>query len=151
MITYQVEQWPELYKEVEPLWVPHYEEVGQNKDKMKLNVDIEKLNRFHALGQMHIVTARDSSRLIGYHMSIVDTLLHYKDVLAGVSDLYWIMQEYRSAKVGVGLFQAVEETLRQRGVKVVYDATKLYQDHDKLFTGLGYTAIERRYSKWIGG
>lgn len=150
MITFQVENWSDVKAEAAPLWIPHYEEVGQNKAKMQLDPDLAKLDTFESLGKLHIVTARKEGELVGYHASIIDTLLHYKNVLAGISDLYWIRKDCRVGRVPIKLFQHVEKTLKARGVQVMYDATKLYLDHDKLFQHLGYTPIERRYSKWIG-
>ncbi len=150
MITFQVEDWFEVKAEAAPLWVPHYEEVGQNKEKMILDPDIERLDNLASLGKLHIVTGRKEGELIGYHASIVDTLVHYKGVLAGNSDLYWIRKDCRNGTAPIRLFQEVEKSLKARGVQVLYDATKLYLDHDRLFQHLGYKPIERRYSKWIG-
>ena len=150
MITFQVEDWADLIVEATPLWDLHYEEVGQNKTKMFLNPDIDKLNNFNNRGMLHIVTARNDGSLIGYHASILDTLIHYKHILAANGDLYWLHKDYRKGGTGIKLFKEVERTLKARGVQVMYDATKLYLDHGKLFEHLGYKAIERKYSKWIG-
>ena len=151
MITVQVENWRDVWKEAEPLWTPHYNEVGQNKVKMKLNPDIEKYNLINDLGKLHIVTVRKDGRLAGYHAASIDTLLHYKDILVSNSDLYWIDHSCRGAAgAALKLFAEVERSSRARGVQILYDATKLYLDHDRLFQHLGYKPIERRYSKWIG-
>lgn len=150
MITFNVEQWKDIKKEAAPLWVPHYEEVGQNKTKMPLDPDLARLDRIDAEGKLHIVSARKEGELVGYHASIVDTLIHYRTVLAGTSDLYWIRQDCRTGRTPLRLFEEVEKTLKARGVQILYDATKLYLDHDRLFQHLGYKPIERRYSKWIG-
>lgn len=150
MITCQEEYWLEVKSEAAALWEPHYDEVGQNKEKMYLNPDLEKLDQINARGMLHIITVRKDGELVGYHASIIDTLLHYKHILAAVGDLYWIRKDCRNGGVPLKLFKKVEETLRNRGVQVMYDVTKVYFDHDRLFTHLGYKAIERKYSKWIG-
>jgi len=151
MITCQVENWLDVKNEAAPLWEPHYDEVGQNKEKMYLNPDLGKLDKFESLGMLHIVTIRKDGELVGYHMAIIDTLLHYRHILAAHGDLYWIRKDCRAGGIPLKLFKKVEQTLKQRGVQVMYEATKLYFDHDRLFTHLGYKAIERKYSKWIGG
>lgn len=150
MITFAVENWDEIKKEAAPLWIPHYEEVGQNKEKMQLNPDIEKLDGYNAKGMLHIVVARKSGELVGYHASFIDTLIHYKHILAGISDLYWLREDCRQGTIGIKLFKEVERTLKARGVQIIYDSTKLYLDHGKIFEYLGYKPIERKYSKWIG-
>lgn len=150
MITFAVENWLDVKQEAMPLWPVHYEEVGQNKQKMKLDPDISYLDEMERLGKLHIVVARKDGEIVGYHASIITTLVHYKNILAGMSDLYWIRKDCRNGKAPIKLFQEVEKTLKARGVQVLYDATKLYLDHDRLFQYLGYKPIERRYSKWIG-
>lgn len=148
--TFSVENWKDILPEAQPLWIPHYEEVGQDKIHMQLDPDIGRLNSLDAQGKLHIVAARRNGELIGYHASIIDRSLHYKNILVGASDLYWIRKDCRNGSAPLRLFQEVERTSKQRGVQVLYDATKLYLDHDRLFQYLGYKPIERKYSKWIG-
>lgn len=150
VISFQVENWTNVKEEASSLWAAHYDEVGQNKIKMQLNPDISKLDGFNSKGMLHIVTARSAGTLVGYHASFVDTLIHYKHILAGISDLYWLHPDYRKGSTGIKLFKEVEHTLKLRGVQIIYDSVKLYLDHGKLFEHLGYTPIERKYSKWIG-
>lgn len=150
MISFKVENWEDVKSEAAPLWPLHWDEVGQNKIKMQLNPDLDKLDALNARGMLHIVIAREDGRLVGYHASIIDTLIHYKNVLAAKGDLYWLAPEYRKGATGIRLLREVEKTLKARGVQVMYDVTKLYLDHGKIFERLGYKPIERNYSKWIG-
>jgi hypothetical protein len=150
MITFSVENWDDVKEEVKPLWLLHYDEVGQNKEKLKLDPDIEKLDHLNSLGKLHIVVGRREGQIVGYHASIIETLVHYKTVLVAMSDLYWLQKDCRNGTAALRLFQEVERSCKARGVKVLYDATKLYLDHGRLFEHLGYKPIERRYSKWIG-
>lgn len=151
MITVQVERWKDVMTEAIPLWTPHYEEVGQNKERMKLNPDIDRYDSLDKAGQLHIVTVRKDGKLVGYHAGIVTTLLHYKDILINNSDLYWVDPSCRGASgAAIKLFNEVARSSKARGVQVLYEATKLYLDHDRLFQHLSYKPIERRYSKWIG-
>lgn len=150
MISFTVEDWAVVKDEAAPLWPLHWEEVGQNKIKMQLDPDIGKLDRLNASGMLHIVIAREDGKLIGYHASIIDTLMHYKNVLAAKGDLYWLAPEYRKGSTGIKLLKEVERTLKLRGVQVMYDITKLYLDKGPIFEHLGYKPIERTYSKWIG-
>lgn len=150
MISFNVENWSDVKQEASTLWEAHWEEVGQNKIKMKLNPDLDKLDRLNNAGMLHCVIARNDSIIVGYHASIIDTLMHYKDVLAAKGDLYWLHPDQRKGTIGIKLLKEVERTLKARGVQVIYDITKLYLDHGKIFERLGYRAIERNYSKWIG-
>lgn len=150
MISYAVEPWVEFKKTALKLWASHYEEVGQNKEKMILAPDITKADALDAAGKFHIVVVRMDGRMVGYHLTIVDTLLHYKNVLAGVGDMYWVATEFRNHGVGAGLLKEVECTLKARGVQVLYDVVKVYADHSALFEAAGYKAVEKKFTKWIG-
>lgn len=150
MITFRIENWLEVKDEMAPLWLLHWEEVGQNKEKMRPNPDIDKLNLLDSRGMLHLVIARDKGKLVGYHASVIDTLIHYKHVLAAKGDLHWLAPEYRKGATGIRLFKEVERTLKARGVQVIYDFTKTYLDKGPVFERLGYKNIEKTYSKWIG-
>lgn len=150
MMTFQVEPWSEIKAEAIPLLTPHYEEVGQDKARLPLDPDMEKFERLESLGLLHIVAARSDGVLVGYHCSIIDTLLHYRTVLSGMADAYWLHPAHRNGRNALRLFQEVERSCKARGVKVLYDATKVYLDRGELFEYLGYRQIEKRYSKWIG-
>jgi hypothetical protein len=152
VITFQVEPWPLVRGEASLLWQSHYDEIGIGKTLgFPLDPDFPRLDRTHALGGLHIVTVRADGILVGYHASFVDTLVHYRTVLIGNSDLYWLRPDMRKGRVALRLFQKVEETLRARGVKILFDATKLELDRGELFEFLGYVPLERRYYKVIGG
>lgn len=151
MLTFQVEQWPDIWREAKALWDLHFEEVGEGKIRgWDLDPDIGRFDAIHANGALHIVTVRKNAELVGYHASIVERLLHYRQILAGKSDLYWIRSDCRTGRTPLRLFEMVERTLKARGVQMLYDGTKLSHDHGRLFEHLGYQPIERRYSKWIG-
>lgn len=150
MISFAVERWEDVKDEAAPLWPLHWEEVGQNKIKMPLDPDIGRLDYLSSLGKLHIVIARDNGKLVGYHASIIDTLIHYKTVLAAKGDLHWLHPDYRKGMTGIKLLKEVEKTLKTRGVQVMADFTKLYADKGAVFEHLGYKPIERVYTKWIG-
>lgn len=149
MITFAVEQWPDVKQEALPLWDHHYQEVGEGRAAgWALNVDHKMFDLFHARGALKIVTARDRGRLIGYHASIVEPLLHYAHVLADKCDVYWLEPEYRQGRTGVKLFEAAEAAARQRGCLALYSACKLGEhDYTKLFEYLGYELTEKRFRK----
>lgn len=148
MITFQVEHWLQCKDEASKLWPEHYAEVGLGLIcGFKLDPDFDKLTKYAALGMLHIVVARKDGELVGYHASIVDTLLHYRTVLVANADLYWLRPDLRRGRTALRLFQEVERSLRARGVRLLCDGTKLSLDRGELFKFLGYTEIERRFIK----
>lgn len=153
MFTYAVEDWERLREDpaLRGLWGTHYGEVGKNKERFRLEPDEAKAGRLAALGQMHWVCVRRDGELVGYHLSLVDTLFHYRSILAAVGDMYYLRPDCRVGRVALRLFQEVERSLRQRGVQMLFDFTKLGAlDHGPLLEHLGYAPLERKYMKWIG-
>lgn len=147
MITYQVEPWGIVKGEMEVLWPAHWEEIAINRDSIKLAVDHDSYAALEREGALHVVTAREAGRIVGYHISIVKTHLHYKNDLHGFTDVYYIEPAHRQGWVGVKLFKYVEKTLKARGVKKLFTGTKLHLDMSRLFERMGWQETERLFTK----
>lgn len=150
MITYMVEPWSAAWPEMEPMWQAHWEQVALNRDKIKLKVDMDAYAEYERQGALHLLVVRDNGKVIGYHLSIIRTHLHYKDSLNAFTDVYYVDKAYQGSTVGVRMFKEVEKTLKSRGVEKMFTGTKIGLDRGKIFEHLGWTETERLYTKWIG-
>lgn len=149
-LIYQVEPWVTFKVEAAALWPLHWNEIGQDRERLALDPDIGTADAIDAKGMLHVVTARADGVLAGYHVSVIERLVHYKGVLAAKADMYWLHPLHRGPRAAIRLFEAVERSCKARGVQILYDATKLKADQGPMFEHLGYQAFEVRYSKWIG-
>ena len=149
--VYAVERWRAIRAEMLPLLVRHWREVALNHADVPLDIDEARYKSLDESGALHIVTARQAGTLIGYHVAIISTHLHYASTLHGITDVYWIAPEKRQGTTALRLFQRVERELKARGVKKLFTATKLHLDQGRLFEHLGYKPVERLYAKLIGG
>lgn len=149
--VYQVERWRDLKREMLPLLTRHWREVALNHAEVPLDIDHERYEELDECGALHILTVRRNGLLIGYHVAIVTTHLHYKSTLHGITDVYWIAPECRHGVTAIRMFQAVERELQKLGVRKLFTATKLHMDQGPLFERLGYKPVERLYAKLIGG
>ncbi|SAK95862.1 GCN5-like N-acetyltransferase [Caballeronia temeraria] len=147
MITYSVEKWQDIVSEMEVLWPAHWKEVAIDHETIKLAPDYRQYEAFCAAGALHIVTAREAGKIVGYHISIVRPHLHYMHDLHGFTDVYYISPEHRKGWVGVKLFKYVEKTLKARGVKKLFSGTKLHLDMGPIFERMGWRETERLFSK----
>lgn len=147
--VYAVEHWRDLRGEMVPLLVRHWKEVALNHAAVPLDIDEAKYRELDEKGALHIVTARREGRLIGYHVAIVATHLHYASTLHGITDVYWIDPELRHGITAVRMFSRVEKELKGLGVRKLFTATKLHLDQGRLFESLGYKPVERLYAKLI--
>lgn len=149
-ITYQVESMSECVEEMSGLWDLHWQEIALDRQKIKLEPDVQTFQMLEDAGQLVIVTVRNDSQLVGYHVSLVRSHLHYKSSLTAYVDMYFLHPDYRGGMAGYKMFKFVEKALRARGVDRIYSGTKLHKDMGRLFERLGYSETERLFVKWIG-
>lgn len=149
MITYQKEKLFDIFEEIEPLLEKHYEEVAVYKDKIEYAPDWVKYKSLEDGDMLKVATVRDDGKLVGYYFCIVTPNLHYSKDVYSVNDIVLIKPEYRNAKVGVGLFQYVEEWMKELGVSVMSMHMKTFLPFDSLCKGLDWDYTERLYLKCI--
>lgn len=151
MITYQVEPYSQVIDEVRALLPSHYEEIATDKDVIPLDMHDESYREMEAKGELHVVTVRLDGKIVGYHCTIVRPHLHYRSTLCGFTDVYFLLPEYRRGRIGMGMFDHVEKTLKQRGVVKLFTGTKLHLDVSSLFERMGWTKTEHLFTKVISG
>jgi len=149
MITYQVERWNEIVREFDPFIEPHWKELGLDQIDVPVQLDYASYEKLDNDRHLHVVTVRDKGKLIGYHISIIRTMLHYATTLHAIVDLYYLKPEYRKDKTGLRMFQFAEDRFRELGVVKIINGTKLHLYHDKLFLGLGFKPKETIFTKII--
>lgn len=145
--SYQVERWRDLKAEMLPLLHRHWEEIALNHAEVPLDIDHERYDALDESDALHIVTVRQDSDLIGYHVAIVSSHLHYKSTLHGITDVFFLAPEHRKGLTGVRLFKRVEEEMRALGVKKLFTATKVHLDMSPIFERLGFNRVEYLYAK----
>lgn len=150
MITYAVESWTDAKAEMSALWIPHWNEVALNREKIPLNPDLDAYDAMEARGELHVVVARKEGAVVGYHFSIIRTHLHYKQSLNAFVDIFYVSPEQRTGRTPMRLFQFVEKTLKARGVEKIFTGTKCSLDAGPLFEFMGWTKTEVLYTKFIG-
>lgn len=151
MITFMVERWTDCHAEMSALWDEHWKEVAINRDAIQLEPDLEQYFEYERTGALHVVVARDAGQIVGYHISIVRTHLHYKRSLSAFTDVYFLRKDQRKGRIGIRLIEEAERTLAARGVQKMFTGTKLHLNMGPIFEHLGWTPTETLYTKVIGG
>ena len=152
-ITYQVEDYLQCLPELKDCYPEHFEELAADKKDIPLNPDYETYAMMAKAGVLHLVTVRVDGVLVGYHLSMIDPHLHYKQSLTCFTDIFLIRKPYRhleNSLIGLKLFKFMEESVKQKGVQRIYMGTKLHMDIDPILNRLGYNPKERLYTKVIG-
>lgn len=149
-MNYQQEFLATVEKDIRPLLERHYKDIAVNQDKIKLNPDWEAYHSLEQDGMLKIFTAREQGELVGYFVVIVHRNLHYKDHLFASNDVIFLHPDHRKGRTGIKLIQFSEKCLREDGVSVLAINTKVHKPFDKLMQFLGFSLVERIYSKYIG-
>jgi GNAT superfamily N-acetyltransferase len=145
--TYQVEPFAQAWPEAQSLLGLHWREIARDRDLIELAPMVDAYQALDASGQLLIVTMRISGNLVGYHASFIKPHLHYARSLTAFTDIFFIHPDHRRGRNAFRLFQAVEAQLKARGVQRMFASCKLSLDLLPLFTALGWTEIERNFSK----
>lgn len=148
-ITFQSEGLRDVFAEAIPLLKAHWSEIALDQETVPLDPDIAAYEHLSDIGALHITTARDAGKLVGYAAFFVSRNLHYRSLVVGESDIFWIAPSHRKGMTGVRLFRAAEKNLKALGVNKVINKEKLHKSLASLFKRLGYTAIEQTWAKAI--
>lgn len=99
---------------------------------------------------MHVVTARDGGKLVGYIICFVMPHFHYKSSgLTALADMYYLLREYRKGGLGARMFMEMERGLKERGVIRAHMSCKAHEDHSKLFQRMGWKLTDYTFSKLL--
>lgn len=147
-IVFAVERFQDFQPSLAKLIDQHWCEVALNHNEVPLDPDWDRYNAMSDAGVLHCVTIRDEyGSLKGYHLGIKGGHLHYKSTLHLVTDVYYVVPEWRSGFVLLKLLRYVEKCARDMGVRKLFTATKLHLDMGAVFERAKYRETERLYAK----
>ena len=150
MITYQVESFTKCLSELKGLFDEHYQEIGNDPNSVELNPDYDAYSLLEENNSLHLVTVRSEGLLVGYYLSVISPMLHFKHIINAYNDAIFVKKEYRKGTVGYKLIKKSLKLLEDMGVNCVTLHTKTKQPFDKLCEKLGMTCVERNYVKYLG-
>lgn len=147
MITYQLERATQCKRELEGLLMMHWEELARHKDEIKLSIDWSAYEALELADILHMTTARDDGKLIGYIVTFVAPSLHYKEHVMAKDDVLFMHPDYRGTRTFIKLLKYTEDYLAGLGVENFYIGMKLAHDFGPLLERFGYVAIDRTFEK----
>ena len=150
MITYRVEKYSEALNDLIKIYPEHYDELEEGfKGGYELEPNWESYYGLEQSGMLQVITCREDEELIGYMMFIVCSPLHVKSCLTALEDIYYLRKTHRKGRTGIKMFQFAEEHLKSLDVNRIMCSTKVHLDNSRLLEYLGYTFMEKLYSKFI--
>lgn len=130
-----------------PLLMAHYDELVKLKDIFVLDGDYERYSNLEESGNLITLLAFENETLVGYSLSILNTHLHYKDVLVCYNDLLFIHPSKRNSPLGLRLIKETEKEAREAGAEVMLWHAKPDTPLDKILPRLGNRKHENIYLK----
>lgn len=148
-VTFQTERFADVWEEIQPLLLRHWDEVAVKEAFGSLEVDETRYRLMDDAGFLHITTARDSGRLVGYAAYFIYGNLHYKSRVIADADVFFLMPERRNGLLGLRLLRAAEAAVKARGAQVIVQKVKVAHDCGALFRRMGYQLTEHLYMKVV--
>ena len=137
MITFQEENLSKnLIKEAEGILKLHSEELTEFS--FSLNPNWDMYQHLEDMNVLHIVTAREGKKLIGYYVSIIALHYHYKDALIAENDIHYILPEYRKGWLGYKFLKQVIQFLKARNVDIILHTMKADHSYLPITERLGF-------------
>ena len=141
MITFQEETLDQIRgKELEDILKLHAEELPDfsfsPKPDWKVYQQLEDMNI------LHIVTARDNKKLVGYCVSIIAVHHRYKNTVIAENDVHYLLPEYREGWTGYKFLKHVIQLLKARNVNIILHNMKVDHSYLPLTERLGFKLIE---------
>lgn len=146
--TYQVEPYASCVEELKKHYQDHYDELSVTK-QYPLDVDYEGYFELARTGRLIVVTCRKNGELIGYIQFIIARNLHYKTMMMACEDIYYLVKSHRTGRTGINMFKFAESYMRSIGINRICYTTKVHLDNSSIFRYLGYSFIEKLYSKML--
>lgn len=121
-----------FYCEAASMIAAHWDEVGSNREILKLNPDHHLYRNLEKVGALRILVARCDKEMAGYFTMM--KMRHPRDVtvLIGKDDAIYAKPEYRRALLGKKLVEAGIEDLKRLGCQLIFFGEKVrrYLDDD---------------------
>ncbi len=146
MITYKITSFSDVWEDIKDLVSDQWGEVDHRNTTSSLNVMEDWYKSAESSGMHYMVLAEDDERVVGYSsMFIMDN--PHTSSLHVISDVIYVISDYRGSGVGQELIKASEEEGKNRGADHMSITLKNGHSHENLVKGSGLSPYETVYSK----
>jgi hypothetical protein len=148
-VVFALEMFDDVLEEATALLRAHWREIAFYQDLQILDPDFKRYREAEAKGALIIATVRDADTmaLVGYHVTIISPMLHYKTVLGAIDDIHYLKPEYRQGWTAVRMIKFAEREAKRRGAHLSIARAKAKSEHGALYTRLGYDLSDEVFLK----
>lgn len=147
-LTFQKEKLAQCFDESAELREQHWQEIAQSREMLdRVNPDREMYMKLDALNLVHVLTARDGGKLVGYFVAFVRKHMHYQHITCGSDDLFYLAPSHRRGLAGARFLEAAIQMMRAAGAQHISIRDKfLNRDIGPLLERRGFKATEIVYT-----
>jgi GNAT superfamily N-acetyltransferase len=147
-VTFQVEPWGRILPEIKPMAHLLWDDVAVDKDRFVAKIWEARYAELDLLNMIHVTTARDGKRLVGFYVVFITQNGHYEGAgQMAFTDAYYLLPEYRIGNIGMKLFAFAEKKWRECGCVKAYSSHKLHRDRSAMLEALGWKPSDLIYTK----
>lgn len=143
-MNYYIEMYDQVFDEIKPLLIEHYNEIAKYKD-IPLAPDWLTYKKLDELGMLKIFTYRESGVLIGYAIYVVKNHLHYSTCLVAQQDILFITKNKRGH--GAKFILWCDKQLKDMGVQLTMHHVKSDHNFGGMLERMGYELMDLIYTK----
>ena len=146
-VTFQRERVQDLWAELEPLLETHYREIAAFQD-IPLAPDKARYEHMEVAGALRVYVGRRDGQMVAYCVMVVQSNAHYRTSLQAAQDILYVDPDFRRGRIALRLIEFVEQELRQEGVQVVHQHSKIaHPALGKLLDHMGYSRSDTIHTK----
>lgn len=150
MITFAIEKFSDVYREMYPLLEKHYAEISTHKDHgVPLEPQEHVYRQRERDGQLMMLIGRDAGNIAAYLVSFIGPGLHYAGCLTAIVDIYYVTEDRRGFMHGVEMFNFAKAEWTRWGVKRASAGAKLAHDASPLLKYVGFSPVETMHEIWF--
>ena len=148
-MEFTTERFADIRHEIQPLLGAHWDEIACKTICGPLDVNEDVYRLLEQSGALHITTAREQGRLVGYAAYIVGANAHYKTRIMAEADVFYMHPSQRRGTAGIRLLKAAEAALHARGAHIIVNKVKVSHDVGPIFARMGYHHVENVWMKAV--
>lgn len=136
---------------LKPLFRREWEEVGEHRDIIELDIDFALLDAMLHVGRAAIFAAKRGSSIVGYAVFSISHHPKYRRTMWAFGSGLWIEPSARGPRVSHRLLQFAEAELAKRGVQFIQNGSRIaHKSAGRVLASLGYEPYEIGWLKRVG-
>lgn len=145
----KAEKLKDILPEIKKLYAKHFKVTASHQDEFKSNVDWEGYVRLEEYGWFHVLTVRDTCKLIGYMWLLTCPSLDFKSTKMAMASKYFIDKKYWGQGLGKELLDFTDAYAKNLGIQRICGSTKITQGNAPImmYNRAGYVPIETHWEK----